>query len=69
MATPTYTWSDVINQFITAVQNVLYEVGKFIVDNAAVIAQAMLGIGLAVAIYRLAGRAVPWVRSLFARLV
>jgi len=67
MSSPaSYTWSDVIDNFLSAVKNVLYEIGDFIVNNASAIAEAMLGIGLAYAVYRGVTRVFPMIRRIFA---
>ena len=54
-----------VNKFLDAVKDVLYEIGNFIVENASVIADALLGVGLAYAIYRGVTRALPIVRRIF----
>jgi len=59
MSTP-HSWSDVINAFLGAVQNVLYEVGNFLSTNAAAIATAVIGLGVAFGIYSMAKRAIPF---------
>ncbi|MEM4958733.1 MAG: hypothetical protein QXX12_02535 [Nanopusillaceae archaeon] len=59
-ATP--TWGDVINAFISAIQNILYQLATFLKDNAGLIATASVGIGLAIAIVRNLDR-IPFVRS------
>ncbi len=65
MATPAApTWSDVISSFLDGLKSMLYEFGQFLVQNAAAIAQAILGIGLAVGIGYAIYRAIPWVRRL-----
>ena len=66
MATPAApTWSDVIASFLDGLKSMLYEFGQFLVTNASAIAQAILGIGLAVGIGYAVYRAMPFVRRLF----
>ena len=68
MSSPvTYTWSDVINNFMDAVKSVLYEIGKWIVDNAAAVATALIGVSVVYAITRGFTR-IPFIRSLLGRL-
>lgn len=45
-------WSDVINSFIAGFQNILYEIGQWIVANAGAVATALIGVTLVVAIAR-----------------
>lgn len=60
MSTPASAgWSDVINNFIEAVKAVLNEIGNFLVQNASAIASAVIGLGVAYGIYRMARRALP----------
>jgi hypothetical protein len=63
LSSPVYTWSDVINNFLEAVKNVLYEIGNFIVQNASAIGTAIIGLGVAYGIYRAARRALPFLRG------
>ena len=68
MSTPApVEWGDVIDRFMEAVKQVLYGIGDFIVTNASAIAQAVVGLGLAYGIWRLATRALPIVRGIFGR--
>lgn len=68
MSTPaTVAWSDVINNFMEAVKHVLYEIGSFIVNNATAIADALIGIGLAYGIARMAVR-LPFIREIIGRI-
>ncbi len=53
------TWSDVVNNFISAIQTVLNEIGAFIKDHAGIIADVVMGIGLAYGVYQLAKRVFP----------
>jgi len=53
------TWSDVVNNFIGAIQSVLSEIGNFIKNNATTIADVVMGIGLAYGVYNLAKRVFP----------
>jgi len=67
MASPTHTWTDVINAFLSGLQEVLYQVGSFISSNAEAIAYAVIGVGLAVGLYQAFTR-IPIVRNILGRL-
>jgi hypothetical protein len=67
MASPTYTWTDVINAFLSGLQGVLYQIGSFISANAQAIAYAVIGVGLTVGLYQAFTR-IPLVRSILGRL-
>ena len=45
-------WGNVINNFITAVQNILSEIGSVLAQNATVIADVLIGIGIVYFIIR-----------------
>lgn len=67
MSTPAgSTWTDVIDSFMSAIKNVLYEIGNFISTNATAIAEAVIGVGIAYGIARLLLR-MPMVRGLLGR--
>jgi len=54
-------WSGVINSVLTAVTSVLEGVANAIAQNAGLIATALIGIGIAYALYR---AALPLMRNL-----
>ena len=66
MSSPAYTWTDIVNKLLEGIQAFLYEAGNFVAQNAAAIAQAVLGVGLATgigyAVYR-------FIRPLVGRIV
>jgi len=62
-ATP--TWGDVANALINATKQVLNSIANFINQNAPVIAEAVVGIGLAYGVYKLVSRMFPQIRTVF----
>lgn len=63
----TISWTDVINSFMSAFQNILYEIGQWIVANAGAIATALIGVTIIVAIARKL-RGVPLLGGLLGRI-
>jgi len=62
------SWSDVVNSFLGAVQSVLKAIGDWITNNATALATAIIGIGVAYGIVRMAMR-LPLVREFFGRFI
>lgn len=61
----TSTWGDIANALIEAVKQVLNSIANFVKNNAPVIAEAVMGIGLAYGVYKLVARMFPQIRTVF----
>jgi hypothetical protein len=62
-ATP--TWGDIVNALIESAKEVLNSIANFVKDNAKVVAEAVIGVGLAYGVYKLVGRMFPQLRTVF----
>jgi hypothetical protein len=66
MSEPTTpTWGDIANALIEAVKEVLNSIANFVKDNAKVVAEAVVGVGLAYGVYKLVARMFPQIRTVF----
>ncbi|OYT55249.1 MAG: hypothetical protein B6U76_06575 [Desulfurococcales archaeon ex4484_217_2] len=66
MSTPEErTWGDIINAIINTVKEVLYQVASVLMENASVLASAVVGLGIAFMVYRYAKRGLPVIGRLF----
>jgi hypothetical protein len=69
MSAPQYSWQDVITSIQEALIGVLKAIGDTLAQNATVIGQAVIGLGIAYAIYQMARRAVPFLGSFLGRIL
>lgn len=66
MSTPEeHTWGDIINAIVDTVKEVLYQVASVVKENAVAIAGAVVGLGIAYAVYRYARRGMPFLGRFF----
>jgi len=56
MSSPSYTWGDIVNYMIQAVQETLYQAAKWMLDNIAWVVSAVAGVGVAAFVWRRLGR-------------
>ncbi len=63
------SWQDVITSLQNALIGVLKAVGDTLAQNATVIGTAVIGLGIAYAIYQMARRAVPFLGSFLGRIL
>ncbi|MGB9622700.1 MAG: hypothetical protein ACPL07_02535 [Candidatus Bathyarchaeia archaeon] len=69
MSAPQYSWQDVITSIQEALIGVLKAIGDTLAQNATVIGQAVIGLGIAYAIYQMARRTVPFLGSFLGRIL
>jgi len=67
MSSPAYTLADIMSWLLTAVQNIIGEIGKALAENASVVAQVIVLGGLAFAVFtfgrRIIGRVAGMLRG------
>ena len=61
-------WSSVINNFISAIQGVLSEIGSVLAQNASTIADILIGIGIVYFVIRYFDK-IPFVGNLLNNLM
>lgn len=63
------SWQDVITALQNALIGILKAIGDTLAQNATVIGTAIIGLGIAYAIYQLARRTVPFLGSFLGRIL
>ncbi len=66
--TPTYTLADIMQNILTAIENIIGEVSKVLAENAGIVATVVVIGGVAMLLWRYGTRIFSGISGLFRRI-